>query len=254
MSDPVIVCDRLCVRLGGVTVLKGLSLTVHEGDFLAVLGPNGGGKTTLLKVILGLVKPVSGTVRVFGKEPGHADGRIGYVPQTLHFDRSFPISAMEVVLMGRLSRKRLLQRYGREDRRKALEALEITGLASLARRRIGALSGGELQRVLIARALAGEPELLLLDEPTASVDPEMKTTIYDLLDNLRRHHTIVLVTHDTGTIGRHVSRIACLNCTLDMHEKGSTLSRATLENLYRYPVDVVEHRDSSGTAKYHDHA
>lgn len=251
MSEALIVCDRLCVELGGSKVLDGLSLSVHEGDFLAVLGPNGGGKTTLLKVMLGLVKPSSGSVTVFGKEPGHAAGRLGYVPQRLDFDRSFPISAMEVVLMGRLSRKKLFQRYGREDRRKALEALETTGLAALARRRIGALSGGELQRVLIARALSGEPELLLLDEPTASVDPEMKTTIYDLLDQLRKQHTIVLVTHDTGTIGRHVSRIACLNCTLDMREPGSTLSRAALDDLYGFPVDVVEHRQMQTP---HDHA
>ena len=107
MKEPLIVCDRLCVELGGAKVLDGLSLSVHEGDFLAVLGPNGGGKTTLLKAMLGLVKPSSGKVKVFGKEPGHSAGRIGYVPQRLDFDRAFPISAMEVALMGRLSRKRL---------------------------------------------------------------------------------------------------------------------------------------------------
>jgi zinc transport system ATP-binding protein len=243
MSVPVIVCDRLCVELAGTTVLKGLSLTVHEGDFLAVLGPNGGGKTTLLKAMLGLVRPLSGSVTVFGEAPGHSAGRIGYVPQRLMFDRSFPVSAIDVVLMGRLAKRRLMQRYGKDDHLKALEALEITGLGRFARRRIGTLSGGELQRVLIARALAGDPDLLLLDEPTASVDPEMKTTIYDLLDHLKERHTIVLVTHDTGTIGRHVSRIACLNCTLDMHEAGSTLGRTSLDNLYGYPVDVVEHRE-----------
>jgi zinc transport system ATP-binding protein len=256
MNDPVIVCDQLCVELGGMKVLQGLSLSVHEGDFLAVLGPNGGGKTTLLRVILGLEKPSSGTVTVFGEPPGHASNRIGYVPQRLFFDREFPISAWEVVMMGRLSSKKLMQRYDRDDRQKASEALDITGISALRNRRIGALSGGELQRVLIARALAGEPELLLLDEPTASVDPEMKTTIYDLLDKLREQHTIVLVTHDTGTIGRHVSRIACLNCTLDMHEKGSTLGRKTLDSLYRYPVDVVEHLDRNGGNKdeHQDHA
>ncbi|NTU59324.1 MAG: ABC transporter ATP-binding protein [Chlorobiaceae bacterium] len=256
MSDPVIVCDRLCVELGGTSVLLGVSLSVYEGDFIAVLGPNGGGKTTLLKTILGLVKPTSGTVTVFGEPPGHATGRIGYVPQSMFFDREFPISAWDVVLMGRLSRKKLMQRYNSADRRKVAEALEITGLSDLGSRRIGALSGGELQRVLIARALAADPDLLLLDEPTASVDPEMKTTIYDLLDRLRERHTIMLVTHDTGTIGRHVSRIACLNCSLDMHEKGSTLGRKALDSLYRYPVDIVEHIDSHGgsTGEHHDHA
>jgi zinc transport system ATP-binding protein len=256
MSEPVIFCDQLCVELGGMKVLQGLSLSVHEGDFLAVLGPNGGGKTTLLRVILGLEKPTSGTVTVFGAPPGFASHQIGYVPQRLFFDREFPISTWEVVMMGRLSRRKLLQRYGRADREKAAEALEITGLSSLRNRRIGALSGGELQRVLIARALASEPDLLLLDEPTASVDPDMKSTIYDLLDKLREHHTIVLVTHDTGTIARHVSRIACLNCTLEMHEKGSTLDRKALDSLYRYPVDVVEHIEPNGgsTEEHRDHA
>ncbi|NTW52917.1 MAG: ABC transporter ATP-binding protein [Chlorobiaceae bacterium] len=256
MSEPVIFCDRLFVDLGGMTVLQGLSISVYNGDFLAVLGPNGGGKTTLLRVILGLEKPTSGTVTVFGAPPGIASHRIGYVPQRLFFDREFPISAWEVVMMGRLSRRKLLQRYGRADREKATEALEITGVAGIRNRRIGALSGGELQRVLIARALASEPELLLLDEPTASVDPEMKSTIYDLLERLRERHTIVLVTHDTGTIARHVSRIACLNCTLEMHEKGSTLGRKTLDSLYRYPVDVVEHLDAGGAKpdEHHDHA
>ena len=245
MSEPIVVCEKLCVDRDGAPVLKGLTLSVHKGDFLAVLGPNGGGKTTLLKVMLGLIQPTSGTVTVFGGPPGATTGRIGYVPQSLQFDRTFPISVREVVLMGRLSKSRLFRRYGREDRAKADEAMEITGLTALASRRIGALSGGELQRVLIARALAGDPDLLLLDEPTASVDPEMKTTIYDLLDRLKADHTIVLVTHDTGTIAHHVSRIACLNCTLDMHEEGSTLGRTSLESLYGYPVDIVEHRAPS---------
>lgn len=258
MNEPIVVCEKLCVERDGAPVLNGLTLSVHKGDFLAVLGPNGGGKTTLLKVMLGLIKPSSGSVTVFGGQPGETTGRIGYVPQSLQFDRAFPISVREVVLMGRLSKSRLFRRYGREDRAKASEALEITGLTALADRRIGTLSGGELQRALIARALAGEPELLLLDEPTASVDPEMKTTIYDLLDKLKASHTIVLVTHDTGTIAHHVSRIACLNCTLDMHEEGSTLGRTSLENLYGYPVDIVEHRAPSSpvtsTPSGHRHA
>ncbi|NTU68423.1 MAG: ABC transporter ATP-binding protein [Chlorobiaceae bacterium] len=241
MSEPVIVCDRLGVTLGGMKVLDSLSITVYRGDYLAVLGPNGGGKTTLLRAILGLEKPSSGTLTVFGGPPGHAPGRVGYVPQRLFFDRDFPISVEEVVLMGRLSRCRLMRRYSRIDREKAGEAIETVGLARLRHKRIGTLSGGELQRALIARALAGDPELLLLDEPTASVDPDMKTTIYDLLDHLKEHHTIVLVTHDTGTVGRSVSRVACLSCTLDMHGPASSLGTSALENIYGHPVDVVLH-------------
>ncbi len=241
MSAEVIRCDRLGVTLGGTTVLDGLSLVVQEGDYLAVLGPNGGGKTTLLRVILGLEQPSSGTVTVFGQPPGMHDGRIGYVPQRLFFDREFPISVRDVVLMGRLSRLRLLQRYGRSDRRKADEALETVGLSRLRNRRIGALSGGELQRALIARALAGEPELLLFDEPTSSVDPEMKTTIFELLDRLKATHTIMLVTHDTGTVVRSVSRIVCLNCTHELQGPAATLDAAALERIYGHPVEVVRH-------------
>ncbi len=241
MKSPVICCDRLGVTLGGMKVLDALSLTVYEGDYLAVLGPNGGGKTTLLRVILGLEKPSSGNVTIFGEPPGMAPGRIGYVPQRLFFDRDFPISVREVVMMGRLPKRRLMQRYGRLDREMADEAIETVGLTRLKNSRIGTLSGGELQRTLIARALAGEPDLLLLDEPTASVDPDMKTTIYDLLDRLRERHTIVLVTHDTGTVGRSVSRVACLNCTLDWVGPSSSLGTASLESLYHHPVEVVLH-------------
>ncbi len=241
MSEPVIVCDRLGVRLGGMQVLDSLSLTVYRGDYLAVLGPNGGGKTTLLRVILGLEKPSEGAVTVFGGPPGRTPGRVGYVPQRLFFDRDFPISVEEVVMMGRLPKRRLMRRYGRADREQAAAAIETVGLSRLRHKRIGTLSGGELQRTLIARALAGEPELLLLDEPTASVDPEMKTTIYDLLDRLKERHTIVLVTHDTGTVGHSVSRVACLNCTLGMQGPASSLGTAALESLYGHPVGVVLH-------------
>ena len=241
MNDPVISCDHLSVELGGTKVLRDLSLSVYVGDFLAVLGPNGGGKTTLLRVILGLEQPTSGTVRVFGTLPGRSSARIGYVPQRLFFDREFPISAWEVVMMGRLSKTKLMRRYSRTDRQKAAEALEIAGLTALRDRRIGALSGGELQRVLIARALASEPELLLLDEPTASVDPEMKSTIYDLLDMLRKKHTIVLVTHDTGAIRRHVTRIACLNCAPETDETGSFSGRQSLDTSSQSHPVIVEH-------------
>ncbi|ABB23030.1 metal ABC transporter ATP-binding protein [Pelodictyon luteolum] len=243
MKDPVIASEGLMVRLGGVDVLKGLSLSVYEGDFIGIVGPNGGGKTTLLRCILGLVRPSSGSIRVFGGRPGASPGRIGYVPQRLFFDRDFPLDVAGLVLMGRLSRKRLLERYGTADRLKVDEVLELTGLSAIRRRAVGALSGGELQRALIARALAGDPELLLLDEPTASVDPDMKMSVYDLLDQLRRRMTIMLVSHDIGAISRRVTRVACLNCTLDMHEDGSSLPRGALDDLYCYPVDAIHHHE-----------
>jgi zinc transport system ATP-binding protein len=239
MKEPIIECDRLSVLLGGMNVLDGLMLSVYEGDFLGIVGPNGGGKTTLLRVILGLEKPSGGIVKVFGGPPGSFPDRIGYVPQRLFFDREFPISVRELVLMGRLSQKKLFQQYNKIDHDKVDEAIYTAGLEHLAERRIGDLSGGELQRALIARALAGEPKLLLLDEPTASIDPEMKTTIYDLLEHLKKKLTIVLVTHDTGTISRYVTRIACLNVTLELYESGLIPNGEGLSALYHYPVNTV---------------
>ncbi|MEI8186860.1 MAG: ABC transporter ATP-binding protein [Chlorobiaceae bacterium] len=248
MKEPIIECDGLSVCLGGLKVLDGLTLSVYDGDFLGIVGPNGGGKTTLLRVILGLEKPSTGSVRVFGGLPGSFPGRIGYVPQRLFFDREFPISIRELVLMGRLSKKKICQHYNKRDRQIAYEAICTAGLERLAERRIGDLSGGELQRALIARALAGDPELLLLDEPTASIDPQMKTTIYDLLEHLQEKLTIVLVTHDTGTISRYVTRTASLNVTLQLYESGLTPNSESLSVAYRYPVNpVVYHSPVSRT-------
>ena len=228
MRPPVIACDQLSVDLGGVRVLENVTLSVGEGDFLGLVGPNGGGKTTLLRVILGLENASAGSVRVFGGLPGSFPGLIGYVPQRLFFDREFPISVRDLVLMGRLSKKKLFQLYNTLDRTRVDEAIHAAGLERLIERRIGDLSGGELQRALIARALAGEPELLLLDEPTASIDPQMKTTIYDLIEQLKERLTIVLVTHDTALIGRYVTQVATLNVTLELHEPGATAGRESL--------------------------
>jgi zinc transport system ATP-binding protein len=228
MTESIIECDQLSVELGGVKVLDGVTLSVCEGDFLALVGPNGGGKTTLLRVILGLEKHFAGRATVFGGLPGSSPGRTGYVPQRLFFDREFPISVRDLVLMGRLSKKKLFERYNRVDRERVDEAICTVGLERLIERRIGDLSGGELQRALIARALAGEPELLLLDEPTASIDPQMKTTIYDLIEQLKERLTIVLVTHDTALISRYVTKIATLNVTLDLLEPGITSCRENL--------------------------
>ena len=241
MKDPIIQCDQLSVSLGRMKVLDKVTLSVNDGDFFGIIGPNGGGKTTLLRVILGLEAPSAGSVRVFGGSPGSFPARIGYVPQRLFFDRDFPISIRELVLMGRISNKKLFQHYNKRDRENADQAICTAGLERLADRRIGDLSGGELQRALIARALAGDPELLLLDEPTASIDPQMKTTIYDLMEHLKEKLTIVLVTHETGTISRYVTRIASLNVTLELYESALSPNRESLSALYHYPVNTVVH-------------
>ncbi|MFQ5791161.1 MAG: metal ABC transporter ATP-binding protein, partial [Acidobacteriota bacterium] len=192
MKSPVVEIRDLYLSLKGVPVLEAVNLTLEEGDYLGLIGPNGGGKTTLLKVVLGLAEPDRGTVQVFGEPPARARGRIGYVPQCAGFDADFPVSVLDVVLMGRLGSPRLGRRLTGDDRRVALEALEKVEMIEHTRRQIGRLSGGQLQRVLFARALALEPRLLLLDEPTASVDSRAGRGIYELLGELSRELTVVL--------------------------------------------------------------
>jgi zinc transport system ATP-binding protein len=207
---------------------------------LGIIGPNGGGKTTLLKVILGLVKPSQGQVRVFGEVTEKNRRYVGYVPQYSHFDRDFPINVEEVVLMGRLGHTGCFHQYREEDKTRVREALELMEMWDMKNMQIGTLSGGERQRVYIARALVMEPQLLLLDEPTASIDKPMQTEFYDLLHDLKSKMAIVLVTHDIGVISTHVDTIACLNRKLIYHG-GKEITPEVLEALYQCPVDLLAH-------------
>ena len=224
----------------GAAVLEEINLTVYENDFLSIIGPNGGGKTTLLKVIAGLVTPLRGTVRVFGENPARVRRLLGYVPQFSNFDRNFPITVFEVVLMGRLGRTGLVRRFSAEDREKALRALAAVEMAEFRDRPVGSLSGGQQQRVLIARALAGEPKLLLLDEPAAGVDAPRQAGLYELLQKLQAEMAIVLVTHDIGAVSAHVEKVACLNRRLFYHHSREILP-GELDAAYRCPVDLIAH-------------
>ncbi|MDD5603115.1 MAG: ABC transporter ATP-binding protein [Eubacteriales bacterium] len=219
-------------------VLSDVNLEVETGEYLGIIGPNGGGKTTLLKAVLGLVPKVSGTIKVFG------DGsrkRIGYVPQFADLDRKFPINAAETVMSGMLGGKfSLFHKYTSSERNRAVELLDNVGLKRLSERQIGQLSGGELQRVLIARALALEPEMLLLDEPAANIDAGSRDMIYRLFADLNRTMTIILVTHDLFAISSKVTRIACLNVNLIYHGKPE-LDEKTVNTLYGCPVDLIAH-------------
>ena len=218
--------------------IENVDLSVEKNDFMAIIGPNGGGKTTLLKVVLGIMKPMSGTVKVFGEEPAHSRKKIGYVPQVIP-SRSFPISVLDVVLMGRLGSCRIFRDYKKSDRELALEKLEKLGVSHLARKRMDQLSGGQKQRVLIARALAGEPELLLLDEPVASVDSETQQSFYNLLSQLNSRMAVVLVTHDIGAVSSHVKNIACINRHLVSH--GETISEKDVVQAYGCPFELISH-------------
>lgn len=202
----------LYVNYGDVCALDGLDLKVEEGEYLGIIGHNGGGKTTLLKTILGLVRISSGTVRVFGRAPGQTGTLLGYVPQVAGLDKSFPANVREVVLMGRLKSKIIpFHKYSSADKDTADEMLNKVGIYHLRERLISCLSGGEFQKMLIARALAVNPKMLLLDEPTASVDSSAREQIYELLRELNKTITIILVTHDVLGISSYIRNIAWLN-------------------------------------------
>ncbi len=221
-------------------VLEDVSLKVFADDFLGIIGPNGGGKTTLLKIILGLLEPQKGWVRVFGRTPREVRHQIGYVPQHARIDATVTATVLDIVLAGRIARSRWGFRYGKRDREAAFVALEMTGVAPLAHRRIGTLSGGQRQRVLIARALAAEPKLLLLDEPTAGIDPYVEQNLTDLLHQLNESLPIVVVSHDIGFVSTHLKRVACLNRRLTVH-RVSEITQATMSDFYREHVHMVRH-------------
>ncbi len=224
----------------GHLVLEDITLTVLESDFMGVIGPNGSGKTTLLKIMLGLIRPLRGKVRVFGQPPERGRHLIGYVPQHAELDASFPISVMDVVLIGRLGQAPMIGRYRKADRQAAQEAMQEAEVADLRNRRFGTLSGGQKQRVLMARALVGKPELLLLDEPTASIDGRVEQDIYHLLKKLNEKVTIVLVSHDVGFISTYVNKVACVNrrlvCNPADHVTGDTI-----EACYSGPIHMLKH-------------
>ncbi len=221
-------------------VLKDICLSLGQNVLLGIIGPNGGGKTTLLKVILGLSCPARGEVKVFGKNPREVRKQIGYVPQRGLFDRDFPITVWEVVLMGRLPQKPIFSDYTENDTTLTGEALKTVGMLDLKDRQIGELSEGERQRVLIARALVIQPKLLLLDEPTASIDQKVQTGLYELLDRLKEKMTIVLISHDIGVISTHVDKIACLNVQLFFHDS-KEIRKEDLEATYQCPIDLIGH-------------
>ncbi len=221
-------------------VLEDVNLTVAPLDFIGLIGPNGGGKTTLIKVLLGLLPPLRGRVRILGKPVEQGREHIGYVPQLVNFDRDFPIPVWDVAQMGRLGHRRLLRRFTAHDDVIVAEALRSVELLTLRHRPIGELSSGQRQRVYIARALATEPDILLLDEPTASVDPHVSTSIYELLQQLNSHVTILLISHDMAAISSHVKTVGCINRRLFYHDERQ-LTAEMLEQVYQCPVDLIAH-------------
>ncbi|MBW2017985.1 MAG: ABC transporter ATP-binding protein [Deltaproteobacteria bacterium] len=247
---PVIEMEEVSFSYDGHLVLEEVYLRVYEKDFLCIVGPNAGGKTTLLKLILGLLRPSRGSVRVFGQAPVKARARIGYMPQHASLDPLFPVSVMDVVLMGRLGNRDNFGFFGKRDRSAAREALEQVELSEVRNRSFSDLSGGQQQRVLIARALVSDPEILLLDEPTSSVDAAIETELYELLNRLNEKMTIVLVTHDLGFVSHYVKGVACVNRRVVVHPT-SEITGEMINEMYGCNMHMVRHDTLKGRGEDH---
>ena len=236
----VIEIQDLWFSYNGYLVLKEVNLGVNEGDFIALIGPNGGGKTTLLKLMLGLLRPKRGTVRVLGQPPRYVSPSIGYVPQDIHINIDFPISVHDVVLMGGIRGGGGWRHYSREDREKAREALEKVDIWPLHKRRIRELSGGQRQRVFLARALVSNPKILFLDEPTSNIDTQGQSVFYDLLKELNKYTTILIVSHDLMVLSSYIRSVACISRQLIFHE-APEITKDMIERAYHCPVELIAH-------------
>lgn len=240
-NDHIIECRDVTFAYGANVVVKNATFSVCRGDFLGIIGPNGGGKTTLLRLILGVLKPLSGSIILLGGPPVKTRIRAGYIPQETNLNKGFPISVYDVVLMG-LARSRGPGRfYSKEDKQKTDSILEQFGLLSFKNEGISDLSGGQRQKVLLARALVSKPEILFLDEPTSSVDAAGADEIYDYLKKVNEDGTtVVLVTHNMGIISRYIKSVACVNKDLFFHPDGK-LDEQTLSRTFGCEIDLIAH-------------
>ncbi len=246
----VIDLKDIWVSYDDVSVLEAVNLTVEDKDFLAIIGPNGGGKSTLLKVILGLIKPDRGSVKLLGGNPKKTRKYVGYVPQYISSNLEFPINVWEVVLMGRLSHKGPFRSFNEEDKKAAEDALSTVGMLDFRDRQIGELSGGQKQRVFIARSLVTHPRLLILDEPSTGIDSRRQKEFYELLNRLKSEIAILMVTHDISALSVYVDKIACLNKQLHYHNS-KEVSPEDLEATYQCPVELIAHGVPHRVLKLH---
>ncbi len=247
--NPVIRMEQVNFSYGEEPVLEAVDLSIFEREFLGIVGPNAGGKSTLLKLILGLLEPDSGRIEVLGTTPKAARHQLGYVAQHPGFARDFPITVQQVVELGLVGRRPgrsplatlLPMRVTPDDRARVQQALEEVEATGLAHRQIGSLSGGQLQRVLLARALVANPRILLLDEPTANVDQRAESEIFDLLKQLNERMTILVVSHDIAFVSSYVTRVACINRTLVCHPTAD-IDAELIHELYGDKVRMVAHQ------------
>jgi zinc transport system ATP-binding protein len=236
-KTPLVSVRDVSFSFGYESVLKDISLDIYDTDYLAIIGPNGGGKTTLLKIILGLLKPDQGQITW---RSNTARYQIGYVPQFATFEREFPLSVRDVVLMGRMSSRLWWQSVSDRDQDLTTDILRKLGLDSLADKSVGQLSGGQLQRVMIARALVCDPDILFLDEPIASIDTDSRFRLSSMLTELNKNIPIVVITHDITSFASNVLHIACVNHTLYYHGDAE-LASGCLDEAYGCPVELIAH-------------
>lgn len=238
-SPPVVETHHLHFAYDRLPVLEDVSLTINHLDSVCIVGPNGGGKTTFLKIVLGLLKPEKGAIKVFGRAPEEGRDRIGYVPQHANYDPQFPVTVLDVVLMGRLGGK-LAGPYRNADKDAADRALTQMGLEECRKMLFSAVSGGQRQRALIARALASGGELLILDEPTANIDKETEAHLFEILQGLNEHMTIMVVTHDIGFASKFFKTVACVNRKVVIHPT-SELTGDLIRDMYGGDMRLIRH-------------
>lgn len=234
------IAELISVNAGynGDRVLEDVNLEIFEDDFIGIIGPNGGGKTTLVKVILGLIKPFSGKIKFYSNNHGHKN-EIGYLPQANFIDKKFPISVWDVVLSGLMKSKDIFRQVSKDDKNHALELMEKTGIYSLKKKPIGELSGGQMQRVFLCRSIVSSPKLLILDEPNTYVDNKFENELYELLRELNQTMAILIVSHDVGMISTYVKTIACVNNTVHYH-RSNVISDEQLK-AYNCPIQLITH-------------
>jgi zinc transport system ATP-binding protein len=238
--NKIIEIEHLSAGYDRNIVLRDVNLRVYEQDFLGIIGPNGGGKTTLIKLILGLMKPAGGEIRFFSDGKPATNLSMGYLPQYNAIDKKFPISVYDVVLSGLSRKKSLLKSFTSEHHRKVEEVISHMGLQGLEKKAIGQLSGGQLQRALLGRAIVSNPEVVILDEPNTYIDQRFESRLYEILSEINKERAIILVSHDIGTVVSNVKSIACVNETLDYHPD-SEVSAEWLEAKFECPIELLGH-------------
>ena len=240
MSNPIIQISDLNAAYEEKTVLSHVDLTVYERDFLGIIGPNGGGKTTLIKSILGLHQPQKGKIHFFKNGKEVPEINMGYLPQYNNIDKKFPISVYEVILSGLSKQKSIFQRYSNEQHELVRQMIIQMGLEGMDKRAIGELSGGQLQRALLGRALVSNPEVIILDEPNTYIDKRFEAKLYSLLEEINKERAIILVSHDIGTILKNVKTIACVNETVHYHPH-TEVPTEWLEEHFGCPIEMLGH-------------